>query len=119
MKLARSSIRARLLAGGAVVLLAFPAGAGFAVQRAHAERAGRALRAAAGHHLPAARRRRTRRARRAGDAAGAGRAPARTACVRPLCVHPQRAARRIVAIRFDARRLAAVPPRGRHRQVAL
>jgi len=37
MKLARSSIRARLLAGGALVLLAFLAGAGFAVQRAHAD----------------------------------------------------------------------------------
>lgn len=37
MKLARTSIRARLLAGGALVLLAFLAGAGFAVQKAHAD----------------------------------------------------------------------------------
>ncbi|RYY86085.1 MAG: histidine kinase, partial [Comamonadaceae bacterium] len=37
MSLARSAIRTRLLAGGAVLLLAFLAGAGFAVQRAHAD----------------------------------------------------------------------------------
>jgi two-component system sensor histidine kinase PhoQ len=37
MRLARSSIRARLLLGAAVVLLAFMAGAGVAVQRAHAD----------------------------------------------------------------------------------
>ncbi|RYZ04520.1 MAG: HAMP domain-containing protein, partial [Comamonadaceae bacterium] len=37
MTLARTSIRVRLLAGGALVLLAFMAGAGWAVQRAHAD----------------------------------------------------------------------------------